>query len=593
MSTTGIISVNGHRILPNTLSGSLDRKASASVAASLQSLHKSLSNGSKIDYSKSSDDVSVPKLDALVVGASWAGIWTLHLLKSQGFNVRLVDMYADLGGSWFNNRYPGCRVDTEIPLYEYSLPELWKEWNWTERFPSRVEIHNYLMWVTERLDLRKIMTFDTRISGAKWNENTHSWTVSSKDGVYCTTRYLLPCTGYSTVRLFPDIKGISSFPNSFHSSDWPEGSKGAFANKRVGIVGNAASGVQIIEAIAPHVAHLTVFQRTPNLSTPRRNVQHNSTSMKELKKSFPHKLATRTAHTGFSTKSGIKTFDHTPEQRQDFFERLWNAGGLAFWLENYDDLITSRVANAEAYAFWRAKVLARVADPAVAAKLAPEKAPHAFGTKRPALEDTYFDLFNQPNVTLVHLPDDPMMEVTPAGVRCAASGLHALDTLVFATGSDFLVGSMLDMDIRGVAGVPLAHKWDVRAAGAGVWTQLGLMTAGFPNMLFTMGPQAPSALGFTPHMAEIQGAWVRDCLVHLREAGMTRIEARVGEERRWKRVIDEVAARSLLSETDSWYMGVNIAGRKKQALNYFGGVDKYEEVIGAEAAGGYKGFNIE
>lgn len=403
----------------------------------------------------------------------------------------------------------------------------------------------------------------------------------------------MPCTGYSTVRLFPDVPGIDKFPNSFHSSDWPEEPVGAFVNKRVGIVGNAASGVQIIEAIAPYVKHLTVFQRTPNMSTPRRNINYDSASMDALKESFPEKLATRTAHTGFSNKSGLKTFDHTPAQREAFYQRLWDIGGLAFWLENYDDLVTSKEANDEAYAFWRAKVLARVHDPGMQEKLAPKKAPHAFGTKRPALEDTYFEVFNQANVTLVDLPHDPMVEVTGAGLRCAFSGLHELDVLVFATGSDFLVGSMLEMGISGCGDMPLKEQWDVSIKGNGVWTQLGLMTTGFPNMLFTMGPQAPSALGFTPHMAEIQGAWILDCLTFMKKTKSTRIEATTEGERQWKRIVDDAADKSLLSETNSWYMGVNIAGRKKQALNFFGGVDKYEEAIEKEAKSGYAGFAIE
>ncbi|RDW74255.1 flavin-containing monooxygenase [Aspergillus mulundensis] len=508
--------------------------------------------------------------EALVVGASWAGLWTLHLLKRRGLNALLVDACDDVGGTWCYTRYPGCRVDTEIPLYEFSEPDLWRNWTWSQRFPARGEIQAYVSWVVDRLQLRGDIVLRTRVVRAEWDEGRSVWAVVLSNGRTYRTRYLVLCTGYTTVPYIPDFRGVGIFKNSVHTSGWRDGIE--WKGKRVGVIGSAASGLQIIETLGPQVQHLSVFQKTPNFATPMRQKEYSSAQMDDMKRRFyPEKLGQRNAMTGFYACKNRATFDDGPEERERFYQSLWNQGGLAFWFGNYSDLLTSRAANREAYNFWRRTVHRRVRDKAIAEKLAPAKPPHAFGTKRPSLETSYFETFNLPNVELVDVNEDPIVEITAEGVK-TTSKLHGLDLLVYATGFDALTGSALAIDILGVNGTRLGSKWDTRVDGNGVSTALGMMTAGFPNLFFPMGPQAPTALGLSPQLAEIQGEWIVNCIDYVNRQGLERVEATMEGEAQWKHEVTAAAERTLFGETDSWYMGVNIPNRRKQPLCYFGGI---------------------
>ncbi|KAL2864854.1 flavin-containing monooxygenase [Aspergillus lucknowensis] len=528
--------------------------------------------------------------EAIVVGASWAGIWTLHLLKQRGVKVLLVDANEDVGGTWCYTRYPGCHVDTEIPLYEFSHPDLWRNWTWSKRFPDRKQIQAYLSWVTDRLGLRKSLVLQTRVQRAEWNEKFATWTVSLSSGASYRTRYLILCTGYSTVPFIPNFTGAETFKDSFHTSSWPE--ELVWNNKRVGVIGTAASGLQIIETLGPQVAQLSVFQRTPNFATPKRQKHYAPGKMDYIKQNFyPDMLKQRNSKTGFFTVQHRRTFDDPADARQRFFQSLWEEGGLSFWFGNYADLLTSREANMEAYRFWRGSVHARVHDKNTAEKLAPANPPHAFGAKRPSLETSYFETFNLPNVELVDVNEDLIQEITATGIQTRTK-FHALDIIVYATGFDALTGSGLAIDIRGAGGVKLETKWDTRAEGNGVSTALGMMSAGFPNLFFPMGPQAPSALGLTPQMAEIQGKWVTDCIEYMKARGLGRVEPTVGSEEKWAKEVNAAAESTLFGEADSWYMGVNIPGRKKQPLCYFGGVGTYAEHLQQAVDTGYEGFTM-
>ncbi|KAL4947973.1 hypothetical protein BDW69DRAFT_203891 [Aspergillus filifer] len=534
--------------------------------------------------------MAIIETEALVVGASWAGLWSLHLLKRRRVKTTLVDSCDDVGGTWCYTRYPGCRVDTEIPLYEFSDPEIYKHWTWSQRFPDQKEIQAYLSWVADHLKLRENIVLQTRVQQAKWDEASSTWMVSLSNGSNYQTRYLVLCTGYTTVPYIPAFNGVENFKNSVHTSAWRDEIE--WKNKRVGVIGSAASGLQIIETIGPKVAHLSVFQKTPNLATPMRQKDYTSEQMDGLKRHYyPEMLQQRNTVTGFFAHNERSAFDDCAKTRDAFFNSLWDQGGLAFWFGNYSDLLTSREANLQAYNFWRERVQRRVSNKVVAEKLAPAKPPHAFGTKRPSLETTYFETFNQPNVDLIDVNKDPIQEITANGVQ-TATGFHELDLLVFATGFDALTGSALAISIVGKDGMQLGCKWDTREHGNGVSTALGLMTAGFPNLFFPMGPQAPTALGLSPQLAEIQGEWVANCIHHVISTGFERIEATAEGEEKWKREVKYAAERTLFGETNSWYMGVNIPGRKKQPLCYFGGIGKYIQYIQAAADSGYQGFSL-
>lgn len=525
-------------------------------------------------------DTSTVRVDAVVVGASWAGIWCLHLLKAAGLRVLLVDACSDVGGVWYYTHYPGCRVDTEVPFYEFSHPDLWRTWEWSQRFPAKAEIQRYLGWVCDKLDLRRHIIQNTRITRAQWEESTNSWTIFAADREIAKAQFFLPCAGYSTIRHIPPFPGIELFEASFHSSNFPEHMN--YKHKRVGIVGTAASGIQCIENMVHDVAEMVVFQRTPNLATPMRQETFTDATRKQLKQNYPDLFAKRRSQFGFggagTPSSRIKTFDHTPEQRAQFYNELYNRGGLAFWFDNYADLLESPEANDEAYAFWRNKTRKRINDPALADVLAPLQAPHAYGTKRPSLETKYFEAFNQNHVHLVDLRQEPISRITSRGIDTATRSFD-LDIIIFATGFDFITGSMLAMGIRGKDGRMLNDKWKLSPADEGVLTYLGLMTKGFPNMFFPMGPQAPTALGLTPHMAEIQGAWIAACVDYMNKNNLSAVEPDACAEQEWKSKVDAAAEESLFGKTSSWYMGTNIKGRKRQALCYFGGVDRYIKIL--------------
>ena len=586
-------------------SSSYDKNVPLIQETSFSSLVPSEHSERPIPTDKVEVNKGVLKLDAVVIGASWAGIWALYRLQSLGLNVKLLDACANVGGVWWYTRYPGCRVDTEIPFYEFSKKELWQKWNWTERFPSREEIHRYLSWVCDELDLRKNIILRTRVNSALWDDRSTRWTVSTDDGLVATAQFILPCAGYSTIRYIPDIPGLERFPAKFHTSAWPEYLD--CSDKNIAVIGTAASGIQVIEAVGKTAKTLVVFQRTPNLATPMRNQAYTDEEMAGIKKNYPRWFAERNSRNGFEVNETHLSFQDGPQSRNAFFENLWQRGGLAFWFANYRDMLEDPVANVRAYNFWRKKVRQRINDRDKAEILAPIRPPHAFGTKRPSLEMSYFEVFNQSNVDIVDVNSNPVVEVTPDGLLTASGDFYAVDIIALATGFDFLTGSMLAMGIEGRDGRQLSDRWNIEADGDGVFTHLGLMTAEFPNMFFPMGPQAPSALGLTPQMAEIQGDWIADLLVWMREQGKSVVEPTFEAELAWKEEVNRAADDSLFGQTDSWYMGlvkpgisplryfadvcsVNIPGRKKQPLCYFGGVDTYTAKLEESARTGYAGF---
>lgn len=453
--------------------------------------------------------------------------------------------------------------------------------------------------VSDTLNLTEDMVFNTRISSAIWDETQKRWSIFVNDRLFVTCQFFIPCTGYAGQKYVPAIKGLETFKNAYHTSEWPADL--SLDNKRVGVLGTGSSGMQTIETIGPHVSHLTVFQRTPNLANPRHQQQLTAESEAEEHKNYEQRYQhMNETPTGLEiTPTDRNTFDDSPEQRQATYEALWKKGAQHFWFGNYKDLLTSPRANREAYAFWRDKTRARIHDPVKRDILAPKKPPHAFGTKRPSLESSYFEVFNQPNVDLVDLKSDKIAEVTPRGVRMASGAFHKLDVIVVATGYDFGIGSQLAIDIRGVNNVSLREKWGMSQwprrgsdpGSDGVKTYLGIVCAGFPNMLLSCGPQAPTAFGITPRMAELQGDWMADCMAFVRQNGTT-IDTTVEAENCWKRKNQVAANQTLITQTDGWYMGNNIPGRRKEPLFWFGGVPQYMAECQKSAEEGYKGFVI-
>lgn len=533
-----------------------------------------------------SETQAAEAFDILVVGAGFTGLYQLHRLRQLGFSVRLLEAGADLGGIWYWNCYPGARVDTHVPMYEFSSEDLWRDWTWTERFPAWDELRRYFRYVDQKLDLSRDIRFNTRVEAAEFNEGRQQWTVRTQDGGAVRAQFLVLCTGFAAKPYVPELKGLEQFKGAkHHTAWWPQNGLDLTA-KRVGVIGTGASGVQVVQEAAAVAAELTVFQRTPILALAMQQCALDEATQVEMKRDYPARFARRReSFGGFDFHaSGKSALEVSPEERQAIYEASWAAGGFSFWASTFYDVMMNLEANRTAYDFWRAKVQARIRDPKLAEQLAPREPPHPFGVKRPSLEQTYYDVFNQDNVRLVDLKATPILEITPGGVR-TADGEYDLDILVLATGFDAVTGGLTQIDIRGVDGVTLKDKW-----AQGARTHLGMASAGFPNLLFLYGPQSPSGFCNGPTCAELQGDWVLEFLKHMRDAGVSRFEATPAAEQTWKDHVEAVGAMTLFPLADSWYMGANIPGKPRELLNYPGGVPMYLQMCQASAANGYEGF---
>jgi cyclohexanone monooxygenase len=528
------------------------------------------------------------RLDALIIGAGFSGLYQLYRLRQRGFKVRLFEAGAELGGIWYWNCYPGARVDSHVPNYEFSIEELWHDWNWTERFPAWDELRRYFGYVDQKLQLSRDIRFNRRVIAARFDATADEWQIECADGHRIHTRFFIPCTGFAAKAYVPHLPGLEDFAGPcVHTAHWPQDGLD-MTGRRVGVIGTGASGVQVIQEAGKIASHLTVFQRTPNLALPMRQQVLDEPSQRAMKAHYPEWFRRRAQSGGglFDVASDERSaLEVSAEERRSVFESAWQKGGFHFWGGTFSDIGSNLEANRLAYEFWREKTRARIKDPAVADKLAPAEPPHPFGTKRPSLEQWYYEVFNQQNVTLVDVRADPIEQITPAGVR-TASRHHELDMLVLATGFDAGTGGLTQIDIRGVSGRTLEDTWR-----SGVQTHLGMGIPDFPNLLMLYGPQSPTSFCNGPTCAELQGDWVVDCLCHLRDNGLTRIEADAAAGQSWTQHLAELAAGTLLPLADSWYMGANIPGKPRQLLNY-AGLQEYLAHCRQSAENRYAGFSL-
>lgn len=532
------------------------------------------SDGNELDY------------EVVVVGAGFAGLYQLHRLRALGMSVVLLEAGSGLGGIWHWNCYPGARVDSHVPIYEYSDEKLWRDWYWDERFPDWRALRQYFEHVDTVWDLRRDIRFETRVQGATWSEAGRSWQIGTGAGDSLRSRFLVLCTGFAAKAHIPDFPGLDDFAGAWHhTAHWPQ--EGIdLTGLRVGVIGTGASGVQVTQEAAKVAAQVTVFQRTPMLALPMQQRRLTREEQDAAKASYPDLFRRRTeTNSGFDYASlGDSALTVSDEERRSSYERLWEAGGFCFWAGGYADLTIDEVANRHAYDFWREKVRARIDDPAIAEVLAPTEPPHPFGVKRPSLEQTFYDCFNQDNVTLVDLKTTPIERVTLTGVR-TTEGEHELDLLVLATGFDAVTGGLTSIDIQGTRDESLKEHWQ-----QGVRTHLGLASNGFPNLLYLYGPQSPSGFCNGPTCAEVQGEWIVELLAHLRDKGLTRIEATAEAEETWRELVHGIASMTLFPRADSWYMGANIPGKPREMLNWPGGLQLYLQSCREVAAAGYRGF---
>ncbi len=527
------------------------------------------------------------RVDALVVGAGIAGLYQLHLLRNLGFATRVVEAADGVGGTWYWNRYPGARCDVESFFYAYSFdPQLEQEWEWTEKYPAQPEILRYVNHVADRYDLRRDITFGTRVTGAAYDADAQRWTVTTDAGETIDTQFLIMATGCLSTPKAPDIPGAARFAGpTYMTSRWPhEGVD--FTGMRVGVIGTGSSGVQSIPVIARQASELTVFQRTPNFSFPAGNRPIDREAFERVKSDYAELRAQqRTSFAGFPgappTHGALEVGD---EERTAKYEAGWAAGTIGGMIGTFTDTLLDRSSNDTLAEFIRGKIRGIVRDPQVAEDLCPTS--HPVGTKRPCLDTDYYATFNEEHVHLVNLRRTPIVEITERGIRTTEAD-HEVDAIVFATGFDAVTGTLLAVDLTGVGGVELREVW-----ADGPRTYLGIGIHGFPNLFTITGPTSPSVLSNMMVSIEQHVEWVADCLAHLREEGIAAIEPTEEAQDAWMRHAEEVGNATLYPLADSWYMGANVPGKARVFMPYIGGVGPYRAKCDEVVANGYAGFDL-
>jgi cation diffusion facilitator CzcD-associated flavoprotein CzcO len=526
--------------------------------------------------------------DTIVIGAGISGLYQLHRLREMGQKVRVFEAGTGVGGTWYWNRYPGCRFDSESYSYGYSFSqELLDEWDWTEHFAPQPETERYLNHVADKFDLRRDIQLRSRVKAATWDEDRPAWEITLEDGARFIARYLVTAVGPLSAPTLPRIPGVEDFlGEAYHTGLWPKHPV-SFAGKRVAVIGTGATGVQAITEIARTAGHLTVFQRRPNWCTPLHNRPITGAEMAEIRRGYPaiFERCRETAACFLHTTDERGTFEVTAEEREAFWEMLYSSPGFAIWLGNFRDVLVDRQANALFSEFVAGKIRQRVKDPRVAELLIPKD--HGFGTRRVPQESGYYEIYNQPNVELISILNDPIERITPTGL-VTSQREFVFDLIVFATGFDAITGSLDRIDIRGVGGQRLKERWR-----RSLETFMGVMVDGFPNLFMVMGPH--TALGNIPRSIEYNVEWIRDLLAHLRRLDLHVAEARRDAVEKWTAFVKKKGEGLLVNEVDSWMTGVNqnVEGKQVRIVaRYSGTAPEYRDWCDRVAAGGYRELRL-
>ncbi|MGM4890564.1 flavin-containing monooxygenase [Tardiphaga sp. 862_B3_N4_1] len=525
------------------------------------------------------------RIDVVVVGAGFAGLYLLYKLRGLGLAVKVFEQGGDVGGTWYWNRYPGARCDVESMQYSFSFDDkLQQEWNWSERYAPQPEILRYAGHVADRYDLRRDIQFNTTVKAAVFDERANRWTVTTSDGQTTTAQHVVLATGCLSNARTPEFRGMKDFKGKvYHTGNWPHETVD-FTGLRVGVIGTGSSAIQSIPLIAEQASQLTVFQRTANFSVPARNAPLTDDERKSFRDNYPE--IRRQAREDF--KNGIVqpipdrgALDDPENERREKYHARWTSGGLTF-MGVYNNLVLDQRANDTAADFIRERISEIVSDPETARLLQPKD--HPVGSKRICVDTDYYATFNRPHVTLVDIKAHPIEQILPHAVRTGGKD-YEVDALVLATGFDAMTGSVAKIDIRGRSGQTLNDKW-----AEGPRTYLGLMSAGFPNLFIVTGPGSPSVLSNMIVSIEQHVDWITDCLSYMRNRGAEVIEATHPAEDKWVAHVNEVAAGTLYSQANSWYMGANIPGKPQIFMPYIGGVGVYRQICNDVATKDYEGF---
>ena len=529
-------------------------------------------------------------VDVLVVGAGFAGLYILYCLRQRGLTARAFEAGSDVGGTWYWNRYPGARVDVDSVQYSYNFSEeITRKWVWTEKFAAQPELLRYVNFVADRLDLRRDVKFDTRVVSAEFDDETNLWTLKTDQEDVASALYCIMATGSLSMPYKPPFPGLEDFRGEwYHTATWPH-KEVDFSGKRVGIIGTGSTGIQAIPVVAAEAKHLTVFQRTPQYTTPARNrpiAPDEQRAFNEHRAEW-HEVVqyTFSAMTGFPmpTKSHL---EDTPEERRAYFEERWEEGGMPqSMLATYKGVNADQEANDVVADFVRDKIHEIVKDPKIAQLLSPPK-DLPIGSKRPPIDTDYYETFNRDNVALVDVKSAPIERITRDGMK-TADAEYELDAIIFATGFDAMTGTLLAIDIRTSSGATLKEAW-----ADGPDSYLGLMVAGLPNLFMINGPGSPSVKANMILTIEQHTDWIMALIDHLAAKDLNRVEAMEQAQTEWVEHSREVAEATLMPVADSWYVGANVPGKKRVYMPYFGGFERYWKHCDKVAADGYRGFKL-
>ncbi|KAF4120333.1 putative flavoprotein CzcO associated with the cation diffusion facilitator CzcD [Geosmithia morbida] len=533
------------------------------------------------DFSESHQETAGPyakdlEVDALIVGAGFAGIFMLKSLRDRGLKTYIFEAGNDIGGTWRWNCYPGAGVDSEVPEYEFSWPEVWKTWNWPNNYPNYKDLRRYFDHVDNVVGIKKDCAFHTVVVGAHFDTSTGRWNIRTEDGRVTKAKYLVLGTGFAARRYIPDWPGMEKFKGVVHhSSFWPD-EKVEVKGKRCAVIGTGASGVQIVQAWGPEAGSVKVFQRTPNLAVPMRRKTLTVEEQEAAKKFYPELFKFREdSFAGFLYDWSEKnTFDDSPEERRAFYEKVWADGGFRYWVALYKDNLMNPEANKESYRFWVEKTRARIGDPKLRDLLAPNEMPHYFGIKRPCLEHDYFEQFNRETVDLVDIKSNPIKEFDETGITLQDGTHHEFDVIAVATGFDVVTGVMTQLGLESINNDKLDEQWSTGAS-----TFLGTTVPGYPNMFHIYGPQGPTLLSNGPTTVEVQGRWIVDMIRKMERQNIRYINPKKDAASQWKDRLVAINNATLFPTTKSTYMGGSIPDKVFEPVCFPGGIPQYARII--------------
>ncbi|KAJ5670616.1 uncharacterized protein N7477_005979 [Penicillium maclennaniae] len=527
------------------------------------------------DYSVPPPDKSGPYADNMEIEYLDPGIFMLKTLRDRGFKAVIFEAGNDIGGTWRWNCYPGAGVDSEVPEYEFSWPEVWKTWNWSSNYPTYQDLRSYFDHLGQVLGIKKDCAFNTVVVGAHFDLVSGRWSVRTQDGRKVTAKYLILGTGFAARRYIPDWPGMDKFKGMIHhSSFWPD-EKVEVKNKRCAVIGTGASGVQIVQAWGPEAGEVKVSQRTPNLAVPMRKKKLSVEEQEQKKHSYPELFRLReTSFADFHYDWYEKnTFDDTSEEREAFYEKVWGEGGFRYWVAVYKDNLSNAKANKESYNFWAKKTRARIQDPRKRDLLAPLEMPHFFG-------------FNRPSVNVVDVKNNPIKEFNETGIILQDGTHHELDVIAVATGFGVVTGAMTQLGLQSINNKTLQEEWTT-----GATTYLGITVPGYPNMFHICGAHGPTLLSNGPTTVEVQGRCIADFMQKKERNNIKYINAKSAAAESWKDKIVQMTQMSLFPTTNSTYMGGNVPGKIYEPVCYAGGIPAYARDIRA-AFDTLKGFEI-